>query len=633
MADPKNQYIFVDYVAPNNTPVTVSRIKEISTENRDRRCVTRFQSRHIIVTDYMVKLADNALLVLKERYLLKGTNRTPDETPEEMFRRVATEVAEAERKWGGEKEVKNWSESFFEVMKSLAFLPNSPTLMNAGTESGQLSACFVLPVKDSIEDIFTTLKQAALIQQKGGGTGFNFSLLRPKGDPVYTSGGYASGPVSFMKIFDVATTHVKQGGKRRGANMGILNVNHPDIEEFIAAKREQNSLQNFNISVGITDSFMNAVYGNGTWNLVHPNTKKVVKTLDSKKLWYQIVENAWSHGDPGLIFLDTINSSNPTPYLGEMEATNPCGEVPLMPYESCNLGSINLSKLTVGRSVDWRKLEKTINVAIRFLDDVIEVNQYPDPEIRKKTLENRKIGLGVMGWAEMLVKLGIPYDTEEAVKLASRLMQFIQEKSKATSKALALKRGTFPNWDKSIYSPHHPLRHATCTSIAPTGTISIIADTSSSIEPLFALAYQRMHVLNDDTLTTVNGLFLDYLYEHHHNVNAVLERVFEQGTCGGITSLPAHIRSLFKTALEITPEWHLKHQVAYQQYVDNSVSKTVNLPESASQNDVDWLYKMAWERKAKGISVFRNKPNNKKVLNIGVTGGNMGCKVCPYSFK
>ncbi|MEX2565450.1 MAG: adenosylcobalamin-dependent ribonucleoside-diphosphate reductase, partial [Cyclobacteriaceae bacterium] len=383
----------------------------------------------------MVKLADNALLVLKERYLLKGTNGTHDETPEEMFRRVATEVAEAERKWGGEKEVKNWSESFFEIMKRLVFLPNSPTLMNAGTEAGQLSACFVLPVEDSLEDIFYTLKQAALIQQKGGGTGFNFSHLRPKGDPVCTSGGYSSGPVSFIKIFNAVTAHVKQGGKRRGANMGILNVNHPDIEEFIAAKREKNTLQNFNISVGISDAFMKSVYGNDSWDLIHPNNRKVIKTLDSGKLWNQIVQNAWLHGDPGLIFLGTINANNPTPTLGEIEATNPCGEVPLMPYESCSLGSINLSKLTNGKngvtSVDWMGLEKIINIAIRFLDDVIEVNKYPDPEIKKTTLENRKIGLGVMGWAEMLIKLGIQYDTEEAVELASRLMRFIQEKSKA----------------------------------------------------------------------------------------------------------------------------------------------------------------------------------------------------------
>lgn len=581
----------------------------------------------------MVKLADNALLVLKERYLLKGNNGSHDETPEEMFGRVARAVAEAERKWGGEKEVKHWTASFLDIMRRLVFLPNSPTLMNAGTDSGQLSACYVLPVEDSLEDIFNTLKQAALIQQKGGGTGFNFSHLRPKGDRVYTSGGYASGPVSFIKIFDAATAHVKQGGKRRGANMGVLNVNHPDIEEFISAKKEKDTLQNFNVSVGITDAFMKAVCGNASWDLIHPNNKKVTKTLDSGKLWQQIVENAWLHGDPGLLFLDTLNAHNPTPPLGKIEATNPCGEVPLMPYESCNLGSINLSKFTNGpngtKSVDWVGLEKTINIAIRFLDDVIEVNKYPDPEIRKITLENRKIGLGVMGWAEMLVKIGIPYDSEEAVELASRLMRFIQKKSKATSKGLALQRGTFPNWKKSIYYPNEPLRHATCTSIAPTGTISIIADTSSSIEPLFALAYQRKHVLNDETLTSVNGLFLDYLYEHHHDVNDILEKVLEKGTCNLITSLPGPIRSLFKTALEISPDWHLKHQVAFQQYTDNAVSKTINLPAYASKKDVDRLYKMAWELKTKGITVFRNKSTNKQVLNIGVVGGNVGCKVCP----
>jgi len=582
---------------------------------------------------YMVKLSDNAMLVLKERYLLKGANGFQDETPEEMFHRVAVAVAEAERKWGGEEEVKKWSESFFEVMRKLVFLPNSPTLMNAGTASGQLSACFVLPVEDSLEEIFNTLKQAALIQQKGGGTGFNFSHLRPKGDHLNTSGGFASGPVSFIKLFDAATGQIKQGGKRRGANMGILNVDHPDIEEFISVKREKNTLKNFNISVGITDAFMKTVYGNGSWDLVHPNNKKVVKTVDSIELWNKIVQNAWHQGDPGLLFLDTINAHNPTPKLGKIEATNPCGEVPLMFYESCNLGSINLSKFTIEqngvKSVDWLGLEKTIYIAIRFLDDVIEVNKYPHPKIKKLTSANRKIGLGVMGWAEMLVKLGIPYDTEEAVDLASRLMRFIQEKSKATSNALAMKRGTFPNWGKSTYYPNEPLRNATSTSIAPTGTISIIADTSSSIEPLFALAYQRKHVLNDDTLTSINGHFLNYLYENHHNVNEILEKVLESGTCDRVTSLPRHIRSLYKTALEINPEWHLKHQVAFQQYTDNAISKTVNLPESASQKDVERLYKMAWELKAKGVTVFRNKPNSKLILQKGVVGATIGCKVCP----
>jgi ribonucleoside-diphosphate reductase alpha chain len=581
----------------------------------------------------MVKLAENALLVLKDRYLLKGANGLPDETPEQMFRRVAKAVAEAEGKWEGKEGVKKWSESFFEVMRKLVFLPNSPTLMNAGTYSGQLSACFVLPVKDSLEEIFNTLKIAALIQQKGGGTGFNFSQLRPNGDRVYTSGGYASGPVSFIKIFDAATSQVKQGGKRRGANMGILNVTHPDIEEFISAKRDNNTLQNFNISVGISDAFMKSVCANGSWDLVHPNHNTVVKTVNSIELWHQIVQNAWLHGDPGLLFLDTININNPTPALGEIEATNPCGEVPMLSYESCNLGSINLSNLTIGqygeKSVDWVGLENTINIAIRFLDNVIEVNKYPHPEIKKITLENRKIGLGVMGWAEMLVKLGIPYDTEEAVELASRLMRFIQEVSKLTSKALALTRGTFPNWGNSIYYPNEPFRNATCTSIAPTGTISIIADTSSSIEPMFALAYQRKHVLNDDTLTSVNSLFLNHLYEHHYDVNEILEQVLDKGTCEKVLSLPYHIRSLFKTALEINPEWHLKHQVAFQQYTDNAVSKTINLPESATPKDVEGLYKMAWELKAKGITVFRNTPNDKKVLNKGIVGGNRGCKVCP----
>ncbi len=578
----------------------------------------------------MVKLTDNALLILKERYLLKSGEGLQYETPEEMFWRVAKAVAEAERKWEAEKEVLKWATTFFELMSKLYFLPNSPTLMNAGTNSWQLSACFVLPVKDSLKDIFSTLRQAALIHQKGGGTGFNFSHLRPKGDPVYTSGGHAGGPVSFLRIFDAATAQVKQGGKRRGANMGILHVNHPDIEEFIYAKSQTNTLQNFNLSVGITDDFMKSVNENGVWNLIHPKSQKLVKTINSQELWQFIVHNAWACGDPGLLFLDTINSHNPTPELGQIEATNPCGEVPLMPYESCNLGSINLSKFTLNQNgdkdVDWKGLERTIGIAVRFLDDVIEVNKYPQPKIKKTTTDNRKIGLGVMGWAEMLIKLGIPYDTDKAVALAGRVMRFIQEKSKTFSMELSKTRGVFPNWEKSVFFPDKRMRNATCTSIAPTGTISIIADTSSSIEPLFALAYQRRNVLNGENLTSINGLFLDHLYELQLNVNNTLQEVFKNGTCEHISSIPLQTKKLYKTALEIDPIWHLKHLIAFQRFTENAVSKTINLNASASPQEVDHLFKMAWENNTKGITIFRNQTNGRQVLNRGIMTSNTGCK-------
>ncbi|MFC4870305.1 adenosylcobalamin-dependent ribonucleoside-diphosphate reductase [Negadavirga shengliensis] len=581
----------------------------------------------------MTILTDNAQLVLRERYLLKDKKGRIRETPLEMFRRVAEAVAEAERKWSDEKAAKKWAGIFFEVMKKLNFLPNSPTLMNAGTPVGQLSACFVLPVEDDLKTIFETITQAALIQQKGGGTGFDFSHLRPKGDDIYTSGGYASGPVSFMKVFDAATEHVMQGGKRRGANMGVLLVNHPDIEAFIAAKSMNDTLRNFNISVGILDAFMEAVGNNDKWDLIHPNSQRIVKTLEARKLWQEIVRNAWSNGDPGLLFLDTINVANPTPKLGRIEATNPCGEVPLLPYESCNLGSINLShyvrQKNSSKTVDWDQLAKVVEIAIRFLDDVVEINRYPDPVISEKTLGNRKIGLGVMGWAEMLIKLGIPYDTMEAVTLGEQVMKFIQEKSNASSASLATARGSFPNWEKSIYYPESPLRHATRTSIAPTGTISVIANTSSSIEPLFALVYQRKYVLNNDTLTTVNPLFLNYLYEQHLEVNDILEKAFEKGTCKDMEAIPPEIRDIFKTALEIPPYWHLRHQIAFQKYTDNAVSKTINLPSSATLEDVDYIYTTAWSSKAKGITVFRDNPLGKQVLNKGISGGNLSCKVCP----
>jgi ribonucleoside-diphosphate reductase alpha chain len=577
-------------------------------------------------------LTKNGLAVLRHRYLLRNAEGKTVETPKEMFRRVAHTVALAEQNWGPAETVNAWEERFMSMMSGLYFLPNSPTLMNAGTRTNQLSACFVLPVEDSMEGIFTTLKQAALIQQSGGGTGFNFSHLRPKGTLISSTGGEASGPVSFMKIFDTATAHIKQGGKRRGANMGILHVDHPDIEEFVTCKKDQGALSNFNISVGIRDDFMQAVERNEEWPLVHPYTKAVVRKINAGKLWQQVVHNAWSTGDPGLIFLDTINAVNPTPTLGEMEATNPCGEVPLLPFEPCNLGSINLARFvssTAGKKkVDWDHLEKITTNAIRFLDDVIEVNHYIIPEVKTMAYGNRKIGLGVMGWAEMLIQLEIPYADEAAITLAEEIMSFINEKSRATSIALAEERGVFPNWRESIYDPDVKIRNATRTSIAPTGSISIIAGTSSSIEPLFALAYQRRHILDESRMDTVSQLFLDYLHQHHLYSTAIHDELLRTGVAGTMDTLPTNVKAIFQTAMEIPPIWHLQHQLAYQRHTDNAVSKTINLPESATEEDIGAIFKMAWKEKAKGITIFRNHSKDQQVLNQGISPATLACKIC-----
>lgn len=580
----------------------------------------------------METLSDNALKILQQRYLQRNAEGIVAETPDELFRRVAKAVAAAEMCWGDGNGALQQEKRFYEILSGLLFLPNSPTLMNAGMPAGQLSACFVLPVEDSMNSIFTALKNAALIQQSGGGTGFNFSLLRPKGKLVKATGGTASGPVSFMKIFDAATEHIKQGGKRRGANMGILNIEHPDIEEFISAKKEKGVLANFNISVGVSDAFMNRLAQKGEWELVDPNTGITVKKLTAGKLWNDIVKSAWQSGDPGLVFLDTINNSNPTPSLGRIASTNPCGEVPLLPYEPCNLGSVNLSKFVKqhngSSAVDWQHLEEVINIAVRFLDNVIEVNNYIIPEIKEMALGNRKTGLGVMGWAEMLVKLEIPYDSEPAVQLAEQLMRFVQQKATEASVVLAKERGVFPNWGKSIYSPGTPVRNATRTSIAPTGTISIIADTSSSIEPLFALVFQRRHVLNNETLFSGNALFIDYLKTHGLYTDKILKQLMKEGVAGQIQELPAPVKNIFKTALEIPASWHLRHQLAFQKYTDNAVSKTINLPEQTSVNEVGEIYQEAWQQKAKGITIFRNNSKGRQVLQQGITRDVKACNIC-----
>ncbi|ELR71116.1 Ribonucleotide reductase of class II (coenzyme B12-dependent) [Fulvivirga imtechensis AK7] len=569
---------------------------------------------------------------MESRYLRRDKYGNLIETPKQLFQRVAHAVAQAELQWGTDKDASCWERRFLDVMMDLRFLPNSPTLMNAGTPSGQLSACFVLPVYDHLADIFSALRLAALIQQHAGGTGFNFSHLRPKNDRLHRTQGTAAGPVSFMKIFNATTEYVKQGGKRRGANMGILGIDHPDIEEFITCKRKEGNLRNFNISIGISDAFMAALEQDASWKLIHPNTQQVVKKIKARQLWDLVTESAWTSGDPGLIFLDTINTFNPTPDIGKIEATNPCGEVPLLSNESCNLGSINLSRFVDDHqgqtTLDWNGLAQTVNIAVRFLDNVIEINNYLSPEMRKIALGNRKIGLGVMGWAEALSKLEIPYESNKAVHLAERLMKFIAENSWNASKGLCKERGVFQNWEKSIYYPNSPVRNATRTSIAPTGTISIIADTSSSIEPFFALAYQRQHILQDETLEEINNSLIRYMQRHQIEPSVVTEHIQQTGTLSGLVSIPEKMKNIFKTALEIAPLWHLRHQTAFQKYTDNAVSKTINLPKEATREDVDFIYKTAWREGLKGITIFRYHSRNSQVIQKGILSDVNGCKVC-----
>lgn len=579
----------------------------------------------------MIELTPNAIRVLESRYLLRNNEGNFIETPQQLFERVAKHISKAELIYSNADTASKWERIFYEMMSKLYFLPNSPTLMNAGVSLNQLSACFVLPVEDSLEDIFNSLKHTALIQQSGGGTGFNFSQLRHKGDFIQTTSGNSSGPIAFMKIFDAATDNIKQGGKRRGANMGILNIDHPDIEEFIGLKLDENVMTNFNISIGVTNAFMKAVENDQRWELKNPNTKKTVKIVSAKELWDSIVYNAWKTGDPGLIFLDTINQSNPTPAIGSIMCTNPCGEVPLLPYEACNLGSIDVAKFYDSKSkkFDWIFLEEIIKNSIRFLDNVIDMNHYIIPEIEKVVKGNRKIGLGIMGWADLLIKMEVPYASGEALKLAEDLMQFIQQKSDEASEELAKERGVFENWENSIYAPDRPLRNATRTSIAPTGTISIIAGTSSSIEPNFALAIHRENVLNNETLFDLNKHFISYLKDHNLFSEEIENLVINTGTIVN-TNLPEKVKELFKTSLEIEPDWHIMHQVVFQKHTDNAVSKTINLPENAVVKDVNDAYFMAWREKAKGVTIFRYGSKATQVLKSGsFQSENQGsCKVC-----
>jgi ribonucleoside-diphosphate reductase alpha chain len=545
------------------------------------------------------------------------------ETPARLFERVANAIAEAETDLRSPEGASCWAEQFHALLTSRDFLPNSPTLMNAGTALGQLSACFVLPIADTMESIFEAVKEMALVQRTGGGTGFAFSALRPRGDVVASTGGEASGPVSFMKIFDCATEHIKQGGKRRGANMGALRVDHPDILEFIAAKLEGNTLANFNTSVSVTDAFMEAAKRSERYALIHPRTGRPAGRLNAGNVFRAIAEAAWQTGDPGLLFRDSINRTNPTPQLGAMEVTNPCGEVPLLPYESCNLGSVNVARLVLETNgtatFDWDRLEAIVTTAVRFLDDVIEVNRYPFTAIEPATRRTRKIGLGVMGFAEALIRLGISYASDEAAQFAERLMRAIAEAATRASVALAERRGVFPAWEESIYGGQHlKVRNATRTAIAPTGTIGIIAGTSASIEPLFALAYRRTGVLGGQTLEEVNPLFVEYLERHGFDRNRALAAVREHGRLADGPGVPAELRRLFVTALEIPTERHLAIQAAFQRHVDNSVSKTINLLHDSTPNDVANAYCRAWELGLKGITVYRYGSKAGQVLELGV---------------
>ena len=597
-----------------------------------------------------INLSENAIKVLEKRYLKRDTQGNCIEKPADMFRRVADTVAKGDLKYGATKDdVKKLSDRFYDAITNCQFMPNSPTLMNAGRELGQLAACFVLPIEDSLEGIFETIKNTALIHQSGGGTGFSFSRLRPKNDVVHSTMGISSGPVSFMEVFNAATEAVKQGGTRRGANMGILRVDHPDILEFIDCKADNNKLNNFNISVAITDKFMEAYFNNEDYDLVNPHTKKTTGKLNAKFVFDKIVDSAWRNGEPGIVFIDTMNYDNPTPQIGAIESTNPCGEVPLLPYEACNLGSINLNKMVKENndgtcSVDWDLLAKTTRTAIRFLDNIITINKYPLPQIAEMVNNNRKIGLGIMGWADMLMKIGISYASEQGTKLASQIIEFIDYESKCESIELSKERGRFANFKGSIYDSEHYLynkykdksagkisdeqwkeldnkikkfgiRNATTTCIAPTGTISMIAGASGGIEPLFGLVFSRL-ILDNTEMLEINPIFKNYMIKHNLYSEELMKKIAIDGSITHINNIPENVKKIFVTAHDITPYWHVKMQAAFQLHTDNAVSKTVNFVESATRDDIKETYILAYKSHLKGITVYRNNSRTFQPMNL-----------------
>jgi len=588
------------------------------------------------------QLSENSLKVLERRYLKKDDHGKVVETPEELFRRVARAIAEPEKKFGSsDEEVKATEETFYNIMHSLEFMPNSPTLMNAGRPLGQLSACFVLPIKDSMESIFDAVKHTALIHKSGGGTGFSFSQLRPRNAVVASTSGVASGPISFMRVINSATEAVKQGGTRRGANMGILRVDHPDVLDFISCKDDLAELTNFNISVAITDAFMNAVKQDGRYELIDPRTGSVYVRdgqpvqLQAREVFDKIIAHAHKTGEPGLMFIDRMNSGNPVQKVGLYESTNPCGEQPLLPYESCNLGSLNLSKMVravvdldspheMSRyQIDWEKLDRTVRDCVHFLDNVIEANKYPMPEIDFHTKQNRKIGLGVMGWADLLVILGIPYNTSEALELAEEIMSRIQKVGHSESQKLAERRGVFPNWDKSFFykdGQGPQMRNSTVTTIAPTGTISIISGCSSGIEPMFAVSYVRT-VMDKTKMIEVNPLFERIARARGFYSKELMEKISKTNSIAEHEEIPEDVRKIFVTTHDISSEWHVRMQAAFQKYCDNAVSKTINLPNDANVDDVEQAYMLAYELGCKGITIYRDGSRSEQVLSTGSTSG------------
>ena len=575
-----------------------------------------------------LKLPLNAIVILAARYLRRDENRNIVETTNQLFRRVAKAVASADKLYGKtDEEVAQTEETFYQKMTLFEFLPNSPTLMNAGTGLGQLSACFVIPVEDSMESIFNALKCAALVHKTGGGTGFSFSKLRPQNDVVKSTGGVASGPLSFISVFDAATNVIKQGGKRRGANMGILRVDHPDILDFIVIKENEGRLNNFNISVALTDKFMDAVKNDKEYELINPRNGKVVETLRARVIWNLIAMMAWKNGEPGIIFIDKVNRQNPTPYVGAIEATNPCGEQPLLPFESCNLGSINLSNIVSNGRIDWKMLRETVRMAVHFLDNVIDVNRYPLEEIGKMTKGNRKIGLGVMGFADMLIQMGVPYNSQKALTIAKNVMKFIRDEGVKMSVELAKERGSFPNFSGTVWesSGYEMIRNATITTVAPTGTISEIAGCSGGIEPLFSVSYVRNVAESlGQTLKVINPYFERIAIQQGIYSDELIKKISKTTSISHIEEIPEKIRKVFVTAHDLTPEWHVRMQAAFQKYAQNAVSKTVNFPNSATPNDIEEVFWLSYELGCKGVTVYRDGSRERQILHISKPGKCLG---------